>query len=84
MLYMFSIYDSKSDTFQTPFFAQSNGTGVRMFHKLANDSDTIVGQYPSDFTLFEIGQFDDTNGTVMPYEAAKNLGLAITFQEPGA
>lgn len=84
MLHLFSIFDQKAECFQTPYFAASRGTGVRMFHKLANDQNTIVGQYAADFTLFELGTFDDSEGSFELHDTPINLGLAITMQEAAA
>lgn len=64
MLRAFSLLDSKVGTFSSPFYATHVGHAVRMCTDLANDRNTTVGRYPSDFMLFEIGTFDDQTGAL--------------------
>ena len=76
---MYSIYDSKAEAYMQPFFAQSNGVAIRSFTNAANDKGSAIGQYPTDFTLFELGSFDDSNGDYVALTAPKPLGGAHEF-----
>lgn len=76
---IFTVYDSKVETYQSPFFAIHKGYALRDFEKVANDKSTSIGQYPSDYTLFAIGTFDTSTGKINQYEAKQSLGVASEF-----
>lgn len=61
---IFSLFDSKAAAFMQPFFAQSAGAAQRALIDLARDSREMVARHPADFTLIEIGWFDDQTGTI--------------------
>lgn len=83
MLKVFSIYDIKAETYSPPFFLQTVGLAIRTFTDVANDRESRVHKYPEDFTLFEIGTFNDTSGTIIPREANLPLGGALEFINKG-
>ena len=64
----FSIYDCKAYVFNVPFFSVSSGVASRMFFDLVSDSGSIIHAHPSDFTLYEIGDFDEKSGLVISYD----------------
>lgn len=75
----FSIYDVKSESYSPPFFQNTVGLAIRMFTEAANDPETRIAKYPTDFTIFEIGTFDDSSGTIIPREANIPLGTALEY-----
>jgi len=64
----FSVYDIKSKTFGQPFHAMTRGVAVRQFQELVNNPETTINKHPDDFTLFEIGSFDDNTGEIKSME----------------
>lgn len=76
---VFSVYDSKAQTFSPPFFMPTVGAAVRSFIEIANDDRTMVGRHPQDFGLFEIAEFDDCDGSFKSYEMKVNHGLAASY-----
>ena len=76
---VFSIYDSKAQMFNVPFFMNNNAMAVRTFVDLVNDPKTNVSRHPEDYSLFEIGTFDDSKGVIVPATPI-NLGLASAFR----
>jgi len=79
---MFLIYDSKVEAYLTPHFLRSTGEAIRAFTAACNDPQTQFNKYPSDFTYFEIGEYDDETGLISLYEAKKSLGTALEFINP--
>lgn len=77
-LKMFSIYDTKTGMFHTPFFAPHTGIAVRMVMDLSQDLSTVIGRHPHDFALFELGAFDDNNAVYTPINPM-NLGTVASF-----
>jgi len=69
ILKMFSVYDSKAEAYMQPFFLNSRGLAIRSFTDLANDPKTSVYQYAADFTLFELGEFDDNGAKIIQHPA---------------
>lgn len=61
-LEVFCVYDSATGAYMQPFFARSTGEALRSFTELANDPKTSVHKYPSDYTLFLLGFWDDNSG----------------------
>lgn len=61
---LFAIYDVKAEFFMGPYCYRTIGEAQREFSALANDMNTAVGKNPEDFSLFELGSFDDTSGMV--------------------
>lgn len=81
-LLIYSVYDSKAKTFSQPFFSNAAGSALRSFQDIANDKNHPIGAHPEDYTLFEIGEFDDSIGTPIPYEKHTNYGLASSYVKP--
>lgn len=79
ILKVFTIYDSKLEAFMQPFFMQSKGAAIRAFTDTVNDRSTQFNKHPSDFTLFEIGEYDDQKGNLANYTSKNSLGLAVEF-----
>lgn len=75
----FSFYDGKSGLFSQPFYAVARGVAVRMALEVGSDSSTSIGRHPGDFTLFEIGAFDDNLGQFENANPPINLGLVASL-----
>lgn len=78
---VFVVKDAKVEAYGTPFVAQATGAAIRSFSDEVNrtDGESQVAKHPEDFTLFEIGEYDDQTGTMRLYEAKKALGCGIDF-----
>lgn len=75
----FAVYDSKASCFGVPFFMATTGLAVRAFSELVNDPKSTVSRYPTDFVLFQVGEFDDQKGIFVPMEHQVNLGMASEY-----
>jgi len=60
----YSVYDNKSLVYGVPFFAPTDGSAIRSFRDLANDTNTTVGRHPGDFVLYCVGLYDDQQGAL--------------------
>lgn len=78
-LKIFAVYDTKAEAYARPFFDQSRGSALRSFADIANDSTHPIGKHPGDYTLFEIGEYNDQNGEIKNNDANVALGAAIEF-----
>ena len=76
---IYTIYDSKSESYMRPIFCKTNGEALRIFTDIANDPGHSVGMHPEDYTLFLIGEFSEFDGEIKPSDAKQSLGLALDF-----
>lgn len=79
-LKVYTVFDSKTEHYGTPFFQQTTGEALRSWTDLANDSSTMICKHPEDFSLMEIGVYDDLTGAFENRNAPLNLGLASQFK----
>lgn len=79
LLKIFTVYDSKTTAYMSPFFNLSTGGAIRSFEEACRDESSTFHKYPADFTLFEIGVFDDATAELTIYDAKTSLGCAIEY-----
>ncbi len=61
---MFTVFDSAAGAYLPPFVLPAEAMAVRVFSDCVNSSDHQFGKHPSDYTLFELGVWDDSAGVV--------------------
>lgn len=62
LLKVFSIRDGKAEYFGNPFFQVTHGEAERSFRTAVNDPKTTFSQFPEDFDMFYLGDFDNSTG----------------------
>lgn len=67
-LVMVAVRDSATEMFGRPFFVQNSRVAVRSFTDEVNRTDVQneLNKHAEDFTLFELGTFNDSNGEFSP------------------
>ena len=80
ILRAFTVYDSKVDAYVRPFFLNTPAEAIRGFKDTVNDGQSPISNHPEDYTLFEIGTFDESSGMLEPI-VPLGLGLALNFKE---
>ncbi len=86
---IFSIFDSVAQCYLPPFCLHEKAMAVRTFGDCVNSSDHQFGKHPGDYTLFELGSFDDSVCVVSCTPGAVKLvnGLElvdeVSFAESG-
>lgn len=78
---IYTVYDSKAETYLPPFFMRSKGEALRAWIQAVNDEQTQFNKYPADFTMFELGEFDDVTGVINNHLAKQSLGNALEFRK---
>lgn len=76
---IYSIYDSKSEAYMNPWYARTKGEAIRSFEQACKDEKSQLSKYPEDFTLFELGEFDEYMGIIKPNIAKTAVISAIDF-----
>lgn len=70
---IFSIKDSKAEAYLLPIFAPTVGVAIRIFQNAATKEGTDFYKYAADYTLFEVGTWDEQKGRVTSIDANKNI-----------
>jgi hypothetical protein len=81
ILFAYAVYDNRAEAFIPPFFMVNDSVAQRAFSDAASDSSHQFRKHPTDFTLFKIGEYDDSTGTLSPLAKHVNLGLASQFTQ---
>lgn len=83
-LKVFSCFDSKVGAYMKPFYAHSAGEAMRTVIDASSGQDNMLSRHPGDFTLFELGVYDDQTGQFAQLEAKINLGTILELKGPQA
>lgn len=79
-LKLFVVYDSKTEAYGVPFFRDFTANALREWSEVASnksDKQNQISKFPADFTLFEIGSYDQESGIVSMYETKFSHGTAL-------
>lgn len=79
---IFTIFDSKTEAYLPPMYFQTKGAAVRAMEDTLEDPNHQFCKHPGDFTLFHIGEFDDTTCTIDTFNTPKSVGVAQEFIRP--
>ena len=84
---LYTIYDSKAETYGPPLMFNAPGEALRYFDDLVNGNvaqgANRISLHPEDYTLFSIGRFDVDTGTIEADEAKVSLGNGIDYVSRG-
>ena len=61
-LRLYSIYDSKAEQFSPPQVYHNDLLALRAFEGIVNDDKMFIKKYPEDFSLYYVGNLDDSDG----------------------
>lgn len=70
---VFSIWDSKAEVYSQPHFIRTKGEAIRSLTEAVNQQDHSFSKHAEDYSLFEIGTWDDTTGELIPHEAKQHI-----------
>lgn len=76
----FAIYDSKAEFYTEPYPFKTTAEAIRAFTNTANDSKTPMAQNAEDYTLFELGEYDNIKGSFKALNTPKSLGKLIEYK----
>jgi hypothetical protein len=63
MYKLLAVRDSALNAFGRPFVAPATGAAVRSFNDEVNNPQSDLFKHPDDYELYELGEFDDSDGT---------------------
>lgn len=72
-LFAFAILDQKAHSFNPPYFLPHEDIAIRGFAQSIRHPDRYptMRDFPEDFTLYLIGEFDDQSGKLLGYPEPK-------------
>lgn len=79
LIKIFTVFDQKAEAYKEPFYQPQTGQGVRIFADCINKQDHPFNLHPEDYTLFEIGLYDEESGEIAPHSPLKSLGNGVEF-----
>ena len=68
---IFAIHDSKSEMYSNISVHPATGHASRAFQDAVNSGQGVLSSHPEDFTLFELANFDEKTGKIVPLTPAK-------------
>lgn len=86
---IFSVRDTKAGQFMTPWFSKSLAQAQRSFIQMSNNKESIINQFPADFAMFYMGEFDDESGEINTIINGEHVmsaqsAISITQEEKNA
>lgn len=58
-----SLFDKAAACFNPPQCVPAAGVALRQFEDLVNGEDSVYTRHPEHFELYQVGVFDDSNGS---------------------
>lgn len=78
---LFTVFDAKVEAYLDPMLARNRGEATRIMVNTLKQAGNVFSQYPEDFTLFEIGEWDDSTGRIVEHEAHIPIKTLIELVE---
>jgi hypothetical protein len=72
---IYAIYDQAVDAYGTPFFMPNDSSALRAFTGNINNKDigNMLYNHPEQFTLYKIGQYEDSVGLIKSYSEPQRV-----------
>lgn len=82
---IFTIFDEKVKSYSPPFYSVHKGQALRSWEELVNDGGkSTISKYPKDFSLYELGEFDDQQAKVILHLQPEFVADALTYLRQGS
>lgn len=75
-LNIYAIFDEKAELFNTPFFMANDNLAIRGFNDLASDPSSTIYRNPQDYRLYELGEFQNLSGKIIPVDKPRFIANA--------
>lgn len=78
---VFTVWDSKTEAYLDPITVMNKGEALRVMQRLVDDPEHLFSKTPEDFTLFEIGSFDQFGGGLEVYPAKISIANMVELKK---
>lgn len=75
---IYAVKDIVADEFQPPFFVKNDAVAIKEFGKACDNKETLWHQFPNDYSLYALGEFDTETGSINS-SSLKQLANASQF-----
>jgi len=82
-LLVMTLFDAAAEVYLRPFFVTARGEGIRMFSDLVADAEHPCGRHPEHYTLFVVGEYDQSKGELLPMTPVA-LGNGLEYRARGS
>lgn len=76
---VYSIYDEKAQAYLPPFYFDHHGQALRAFQSSLKDKNSNISQYPEDYSIYHLGEFNKVSGKFTSLNEPKYLNRATDF-----
>lgn len=80
-LNVYSVYDKAVRAWMQPFYCRTTGEAIRSFTELANDGQSNVSKYPTDYELYALGEYDDSSGLFTSGSPVRVIGATEVLKD---
>lgn len=77
-----AVRDRAIDSFGTPFFVHTTGQAMRSFTDEMNREDSVMGAHPEDYDLYEIGEYFESTGEILPTQPPRMVAIGKDVKRP--
>lgn len=80
---LMSVFDNGTEAYSPPVCVRAIGQAVREFTSQVRDPKGRIAMAPADFSLFELGVFDDNTGVIEMLNAPRRVlsGHEVSSQD---
>lgn len=78
---VFGIYDSKVGAYLPPFMMKTIGEAERALSSHVNDLQHNFCKYAEDFTLFELGSWNDDTGKYDLHDTPRSISVLMHYKK---
>ena len=77
--FIYSIHDSKAAAYLPPFYLHNKNMAIRSFSDAVQEENSAFYRHPEDYSLWELGEFDDNTGEIIYYTPHHALGTGVDY-----
>lgn len=79
-LLLFAVRDLKAEYFNRPMSMRTVGEALRAFQDECRSPDSALSAHPEDYVLYQVGEYDQVTGKIVPMEPF-SLGNGLQFPQ---
>lgn len=81
ILNLYAVHDKAVAAFMQPFFCRSDAEALRSFSDACLNPEHQFNRHLSDYVLYRVGLFDDSNGGVIGVDSPAKIVEALSLDQ---
>lgn len=78
---VYSLRDSKAQIYNEPFMQHTHGEAERTIRASLKKPDHLIAQYPEDYDLYYLGDYDDNSGTFKVLDTPQHIVKVVQLTQ---